>query len=300
MKKILLIISVLTLIGCTSADQNKKKEHYLIKGMNYSKSGDYSKAIDEYKGFYDIDEKDPVLLREMGLAYAQLDDYELSEKYYLEALEVDTKDQTTLSNIAILYYKMGKIEKSKEYLSQISSDSIDFKMFLLKGYIAYEEGEYEGAYTNFTKVLNLIKVKDYTFVDKYVEVLQKTSRINEIYPFIYRVYEAKKNNPDAVITYSRFLIDIFNDYEGAFKVLKTYAALEKNNSVILELAKLSFEVGKIVDTELYLRLLTDAYKYDLDVLNLKKEIAIQNNKPEDVEKYQKIIEKVSGLGNEEY
>ncbi|WP_028855779.1 tetratricopeptide repeat protein [Psychrilyobacter atlanticus] len=300
MKKILLILGLLMLIGCTSADQKKKKEHYLIKGMNYSKSGNYTKAIDEYKEFYEIDKKDPVLLRELGLAYAQLGDYEAAEKYYLEALKLDPKDQITLSNTAILSYKMGKLERSQYYLSQISSDSIDFKIYLLKGYIAYDENKYEEAYLNFTKVLNLIDIEDYTFVGKYVEILQKTNRTNEIYPFIYRVYEVKKNDPDAVITYSRFLIDVFSDYDGAFKALKTYIAREKNNRVILELAKRSFEVGKINDTELYLKLLTDAYKYDLDVLNLKKEIAAHNNKPKDVEKYQKIIEKVSDLDSEEY
>lgn len=300
MKKILLIISLLMLIGCTSADQKKKKEHHLIKGMNYSKSGNYTKAIEEYKDFYEIDKKDPVLLRELGLAYAQLGDYEAAEKYYLEALNIDPKDQITLSNTAILSYKMGKLERSQYYLSQISSDSIDFKIYLLKGYIAYDENRYEDAYFNFTKVLNLIEIENYTFVGKYVEILQKTNRTNEIYPFIYRVYEVKKNDPEAVITYSRFLIDVFNDYDGAFKALKTYIAREKNNRVILELAKRSFEVGKINDTELYLKLLTDAYKYDLDVLNLKKEIAVHNKKPKDVEKYQKIIEKVSDLDNEEY
>lgn len=300
MKKILLIIGLLILMGCTSADQKKKKEHYLIKGMNYSKSGNYTKAIDEYKEFYEIDKKDPVLLRELGLAYAQLGDFEAAEKYYLEALKLDPKDQVTLSNMAILSYKMEKLERSQYYLSQISSDSIDFKMYLLKGYIAYDENKYEDAYLNFTKVLNLIEIEDYTFVGKYVEILQKTNRTNEIYPFIYKVYESKKNDPDTVITYSRFLIDVFNDYDGAFKALKTYIAREKNNLVILELAKRSFEVGKINDTELYLKLLTDAYKYDLDVLSLKKEIAVHNNKPEDVEKYKKIIEKVSDLDNEEY
>jgi len=300
MKKILLIVGLLMLIGCTSADQKKRKEHYLIKGMNYSKSGNYTKAINEYKEFYEIDKKDPVLLREIGLAYAQLGDYKASEKYYLEAFKVDPKDQITLSNMAILYYKMEKLDKSQYYLSQISSDSIDFKIHLLKGYIAYDEKKYEDAYLDFTKVLNLIDIKECTFVREYVEILQNTNRTNEIYPFIYKVYESKKNDPETVITYSRFLIDVFNDYDGAFKALKTYIAREKNNSVILELAKRSFEVGKINDTELYLKLLTDAYKYDLDVLNLKKEIAVHNNKPEDVEKYQKIIEKVSDLDNENY
>jgi len=300
MKKILLIISSLMLIGCTSADEKKKKEHYLIKGMNYSKSGNYTKAIDEYKDFYEIDKKDPILLKELGLAYAQLDDYESAEKYYLEAFTLNPEDQITLSNIAILYYKMGKLEESKYYLSQIAPDSRNFKIYLLKGYISYDEKKYEDAYLNFTKVLNLIKIEDYTFINKYVEILQKTNRTNEIYSFIYKVYEVKKNNPDSVITYSRFLIDIFNDYDGAFKALKTYIAREKNDRVILELAKRSFEVGKIKDAELYLKLLTDAYKYDIDVLNLKKEIATHNNKPIDVKKYQKIIEKVSDLNNEEY
>jgi len=300
MKKILLIVGLLMLIGCTSADQKKRKEHYLIKGMNYSKSGNYTKAINEYKDFYEIDKKDPILLRELGLAYAQLGDYGAAEKYYLEAFKVDPKDQITLSNMAILYYKMEKLDKSQYYLSQISSDSIDFKIHLLKGYIAYDEKKYEDAYADFTKVLNLIDIEECTFVREYVEILQNTNRTNEIYPFIYKVYESKKNDPETVITYSRFLIDVFNDYDGAFKALKTYIAREKNNSVILELAKRSFEVGKINDTELYLKLLTDAYKYDLDVLNLKKEIAVHNNKPEDVEKYQKIIEKVSDLDNENY
>lgn len=300
MKKILLIVGLLLLIGCTSADQKKKKEHHLIRGMNYSKSGDYTKAIEEYRYFYEIDKKDPILLREMGLAYAQLGDYRPAEKYYLEALKLDPKDQITLSNMAILSYKMGKLRESRYYLSQISSDSIDFKIYLLKGYIAYDEKRNEDAYLNFTKVLNLIKIEDYVFVNKYVEILKKTNRTNEIYPFIYKVYEDKKNNPDAVITYSRFLIDVFNDYDGAFKSLKTYNAGEKNNRVILEIAKRNFEVGRINDTELYLKLLTDAYKYDLDVLNLKKEIAIHNKKPKDVKKYQNIIEKVSDLDSEEY
>lgn len=298
MKKILLIVNLLLLIGCSSISQKKNKEHHLIKGMNYSKSGNYTKAIEEYKYFYEVDKKDPILLREMGLAYGQLGDYGPSKKYYLEALKLDPKDQVTISNMAILSYKMGDLNESRYYLSQISSDSIDYKIYLLKGYIAYDEQKNEEAYFNFTKVLNLITVENYNFVNKYVEILQKTNRTNEIYPFIYKVYQDKKNNPQAVIRYSRFLVDVFNDYNGAFKALKTYNAREKNNLVILELAKRSFEVNKIDDTELYLQLLTDAYKYDLDVLNLKKEIALHNNNSEEAKKYQNIIEKVSDLDRE--
>lgn len=299
MKKILLIISLLLLIGCTSADNKDKKEHYLIRGMNYSKNGDYTKAINEYKSFYEIDKKDPVLLREMGLAYAQIDNYEVSKKYYLEALKLEPQDQVTLSNMAILFYKMGLLEESKYCLSQISADNIDYKIYLLKGYIAYDENKNELAYLNFTKVLTLINMDENSFIDKYVEILQKTNRTNEIYSFIYNFYENNKNNPDAVITYSRFLVDIFNDYDGSIKALKTYIAREKNNNIILEVAKRSFEVGNIKDTELYLKLLTNSYRYNLDVLNLKKEIAVHNNNPEDIIKYQKIIDKVSDF-DEEY
>jgi len=300
MKKILLIIGLLSLLGCTSAEDKEKKEHFLIRGMNYSKGGNYTEAINEYKDFYEIDRDDPILLREMGLAYAQLGNYEIAEKYYLEALKLDPKDQTTLSNIAILSYKMGNLEKSRYYLSQISSDSINYKIYLLKGYISYDENKNEEAYINFTKVLTLVKIDEYSFIDKYVEVLQKTNRTNEIYPFLYKIYEDNLNDPDVVIIYSRFLVDIFNDYDGSIKALKTYIAREKNDRIILEIAKLSFEVGRINDSELYLKLLTNAYRYNLDVLNLKKEIAIHNNKPEDIKKYQKIIDKVSDLDGEEY
>lgn len=298
MKKILLIVGLLLLIGCSSTNKKDKKEHYLIRGMNYSKSGNYTKAINEYKKFYEIDRNDPILLREMGLAYAQLGDYEITEKYYLKAIKLDSQDQVTLSNMAILSYKMGKLDNSRFYLSQISSDSINFKIYLLKGYISYDEKKYEDAYLDFTKALTLKNIEDYSFINKYVEILQKTNRTNEIYPFIYKIYENNRNNPNIVITYSKFLIDIFGDYDRALRALKTYLAREKNNLIILEVAKRSFEVGKINDTELYLKLLTDAYRYDLDVLNLKKEIAIHNNKPKDAKQYQKIIEKVSDLDSE--
>jgi len=300
MKNKILIIMLFMMLGCSSIEVSKKKEHYLIRGMNYSKTGNYTKAIEEYKEFYKIDKKDLILLREMGLAYAQLSEYSLAEKYYLEALEIEPEDQLTLINISILYYKIGDFKKSKKYISKISSDNMDYRIFLLKGFIAFDEKDYEVAYENLSKVINLIKVEDYTFVEKYVEVLKETKRTNEIYPFIYKVYQAQKNNPIVVIDYSRFLIDIFGDYDGAFKVLKAYNAKEKNDRIILELAIRSFEVGKIKDSEAYLKLLTDAYLYDVNVLQLKRDIALKNKKYSEADKYTKILEKVSDLENGNY
>lgn len=287
-------------LGCTSAETKDKKEHHLIRGMNYSKAGKYSKAIEEYQEFYKIDKKDPVLLREMGLAYAHLREYDIAEKYYLEAFEVDPKDQVTLTNLSILYYKMNNFEESERYLGMISNDSMDYRLFLLKGYISYDEQKYEESYQSFHAVLNMIEVEDYTFVKKYVDILQRTNRTNEIYPFIYSVYQAQKDNPEAVIDYSVFLIDVFNDYEGAFKALKTYNAQQKNDHVILELAKRSFEVGKLEDSETYLKLLTDAYKYDVRVLRLKRDIALKKGNKEEADKYSKVLEKVSDLKNEKH
>jgi Tfp pilus assembly protein PilF len=300
MKKIILVIGLLMFLGCTSAETKDKKEHFLIRGMNYSKEGKYSKAIEEYQKFYDLDKKDPILLREMGLAYAHLKEYEIAEKYYLEAIELDPKDQVTLTNLSILYYKMDNFEKSEEYLAMISNDSMDYRLFLLKGYISYDEGKYEESYQSFHTVLNMIRVEDYTFVKKYVDILQRTNRTNEIYPFIYSVYQAQKDNPEAVIDYSVFLIDVFNDYDGAFKALKVYNAQQKNDHIILELAQRSFEVGKLEDSETYLKLLTDAYKYDTRVLRLKRDIALKKGNKKEADKYSKILEKVSDLKNEKH
>ena len=300
MKKIILVIGLLMFLGCTSAETKDKKEHFLIRGMNYSKEGKYSKAIEEYQKFYDLDKKDPILLREMGLAYAHLKEYEIAEKYYLEAIELDPKDQITLTNLSILYYKMDNFEKSEEYLAMISNDSMDYRLFLLKGYISYDEGKYEESYQSFHTVLNMIKVEDYTFVKKYVDILQRTNRTNEIYPFIYSVYQVKKDDPEAVIDYSVFLIDVFNDYDGAFKALKIYNAQQKNDHIILELAQRSFEVGKLEDSETYLKLLTDAYKYDTRVLRLKRDIALKKGNKKEADKYSKILEKVSDLKNEKH
>jgi len=297
-KNLWILIVVFSFISCSNSEKHETKEHYLIRGMNYSRSKQYTKAIEEYKAYYVQDKKNPLLLREMALAYAYLEDYKISEKYYLAALKLEPEDQGTISNIAILYYKMGDLKKSRKYLEKISSDSVDYKIYILKGNIAYDEKEYEDAYINFTKVLNLIDTSDYAFIDKYVEVLQKTKRTNEIYPFIYTAYQNHKDNPVSVIKYSRFLVDVFSDYEGSFKVLKEYLSNEKNDAVTLEIAKRSFEVGKVSESELYLKHLTDAYKYDIEVLKLKKEISQKQGKPEEAKKYQKIIDKVSDISGE--
>ena len=87
MKKILLlVIIILTFVSCTNSEKEKKKEHYLIRGMNYAREQKYTKAIEEYKAYYEQDKKNPILLREMALAYAYLGDYKTSEKYYLAAI----------------------------------------------------------------------------------------------------------------------------------------------------------------------------------------------------------------------
>ncbi len=300
MKKTLLIIGILlSFVGCTTIKPQNKIEYHLIRGMNYSKVGDYPSAIKEYNEYYRVDRKNSILLGEMAMAYGQLGDYSMAERYYLENLKVAPNDNITLLNLSTLYYKTKNFEKSKRYLKKIPENTSNYRVFLLKGYLYYEEKDYEKTYFNLNKVFEIgglgQDIISQELIERYVDVLENTSRWYEIYPFIIKAYNLKKYDKNIVLTSSRLLAEKFDDYETSMKFLKEYTANERSDEIILELAKLNFEIENFTQSKLYLQLLDEGYKYNLEVLSLKERLAIRENKFDEAKQYKELIMKMRGF-----
>lgn len=271
MKRYIILLIIFLLAGCSELE--KKKETYsIVKGLNYNKNFDYTKALKEFKLAYKQNPKNKILLSEMGFSYSKLNDFTNARKYYLKVLELEPEDNNALLNLAILDYKEGKQKESLTYLEKISDDSVDYQVFLMFGYIYYDMKNYEKSYAYFIKAINYGNIRNYEFINKFVNILQETDRGDQISSFLYKIYEKDQSYlvPERAVEYSRYIVTFYKDYKKALSILTESLVHEKSNIVIIELVKRNIELKNYRSAKAYLGILTEEYRYNIEALKLKK------------------------------
>lgn len=299
MKKLLYIILLISLMGCTNTSKTSesttdKEEYNVIKGINLSQEGKYLEALREFEKAYGKNDKNIITLREMGLVYAQLSDYKKSEEFYKKALVLDERDQTAIKNLALLSYVKGDYEKSEEYLESVSKDSIDNMVLKLRGFISFKKGENTKAYDILKRALYLESELDMEFYSVYSQVLLEESKFMELYKVLESGYEKYSSDKDYILFYTRILSVNYSEHDKAEKTLKRYMAKNGiDDELLLQLSKISFTNGDMDSAENSLKMISDDYKYDLEYLNLKKDILDKTNKSEEAQKINILIERLT-------
>ncbi|ADO82470.1 tetratricopeptide repeat protein [Ilyobacter polytropus] len=299
MKKLLYIILLISLMGCTNTSKTSesttdKEEYNVIRGINLSQEGKYLEALREFEKAYGKNDKNIITLREMGLVYAQLSDYKKSEEFYKKALVLDERDQTAIKNLALLSYVKGDYEKSEEYLESVSKDSIDNMVLKLKGFISFKKGENIKAYDILKRALYLESDIDMEFYSVYSQVLLEESKFMELYKVLESGYEKYSLDKDYILFYTRILSVNYSEHDKAEKTLKRYMAENGiDDELLLLLSKISFTNGDMDSAENSLKMISDDYKYDLEYLNLKKDILDKSNKSEEAQKINILIERLT-------
>ncbi len=286
-------------MGCTNTPKTvertaDKEEYNVIKGINFSQEGKYLEALREFEKAYGKNEKNIITLREMGLVYAQLSDYKKSEEFYKKALALDERDQTAIKNLALLSYIKGDYEKAEEYLESVSKDSVDNMVLKLKGFILFKKGENAKAYEILRRALYLENDLDMEFYNVYSHVLLEESKFMELYKVLERGYQKYSLDKEYIIFYTRVISNNYSEYEKAEKTLKRY--IVKNgidDELLLQLSKISFSNGDVATAENSIKMISDDYKYDLEYLNLKKDILDKTNKKEEAQKINILIERLT-------
>ncbi|WP_319205182.1 hypothetical protein [uncultured Ilyobacter sp.] len=299
MKKLLYIILMISLIGCTSTPKTAtrtadKEEYNVIKGINFSQDGKYLEALREFEKAYKKNDKNIITLREMALVYAQLSDYKKSEEFYEKALALDERDQTSIKNLALLSYIKGDYEKAEEYLESVSKDSIDNMVLKLKGFIQFKKGENSNAYETLRRALYLESDLDLEFYNVYSQVLLEESKFMELYKVLERGYQKYGQEKDYIIFYTKIISNNYSEYDKGEKILKRYIAKNGiDDELLLQLSRISFENGNIPTAENSIKMISDDYKYDLEYLKLKKDILEKTNKIEEAQKINILIERLT-------
>ena len=290
---IVAFILIFILAGCTSTTKKDRQEYHVIKGMNLAQEGDYTQALKELKIAYKKDRKNPIVLKQIAYIYSSFQDYENAKKYYLEILDIDETDPFAISNLAILYYKNGEYETSLEQIRSLAPDSVDAKIKKLKAFNYYKMGDYNKALNYFENMLATDDYVDAEFTQYYLDALKKVGKSNAGYMYLYEIYNKYKRSLDLVLLYSDYVYTEFNDVDSAIDALEKYILnVQRSERAFFQLAKYYKQAEDYKKSKLYLNLLSDRYKYDLNVLQLKLEVAEKLGEKENIEKIKKEISNI--------
>lgn len=298
MKRFICFIFLLSMVACTNTNTSSintdKEEYYVIRGINYSQEGKTLEALREFEKAYGKNSENIITLREMALAYAQLSDYKKSEEFYKKALELDPRDQTSIKNLALLSYIKKDYEKAEEYLKSVSKDSVDNMVLKLRGFILFKKGETDKAYSLLKSSMFTEEELDMEFYNVYSQVLLKEEKYMELYRILEYAYEKYSDDKNYIIFYTRALANNYSEYDKAEQILKRYMALKGiDDELLLQVAKISMANGDVVTADNSVKMISDKYKYDLEYLNLKKEILYKTDKTDEADKVKVLIEKLT-------
>lgn len=281
MKKtnICILIFILCLTSCTStnkklnSEKGKEIEYRLLKGINYTRQGEYFKGLKEYNIVYEMDKKNILVLKELGKVYTNLNEYNKGKYYYLKALKLDNEDQETLKNLAYICFLQKNYKESFNYINRLSTKKIDLEMLKLKSYILYKEENYEEAYKIFNDILKDDDNFDLEYYKSFSEVLDKTDKKDELRLFLENNKEKYKNNKEYVIFYSYGIANYFKQYKLAENELKRYiVSYGGNDELYIALAYMKYSQKNYKEADMALKFVSDKAKYSENYLKIKERL----------------------------
>lgn len=97
--------------------ENKELEYKInyAKGFCLKAFSVFEEAIEAYERALTINNRETLLLCELGICYAYIGDFQQALEFYLSALDIEPESVEILSNTAIIYLNLKDIEKAKEY-----------------------------------------------------------------------------------------------------------------------------------------------------------------------------------------
>ena len=94
-----------------------KGDHQLL-GYQYAASGQYEKAIEEYKLALKVDPSKKDIYYNLGFIYARLGQFDDAIANYKEVLKLDPNDKETNYNLSQIYKELSDTKTSQEYYNR--------------------------------------------------------------------------------------------------------------------------------------------------------------------------------------
>lgn len=153
----ILVLALITTIGCATTAVEKTKEAYLDRGNSYYRSGKYQRAIKDYNQAIHLDPKFTKAYYNRGLAYGQgKGQFDKAISDYTKAIELDPKDAMAYNNRGVTYKHIGQYDKAiDDYTKAIEINPKYALAYYSRGLIYQDKGEYDKAWEDVHKAENL-------------------------------------------------------------------------------------------------------------------------------------------------
>lgn len=269
MKRILIAIFVIALIGCGGAEERKAK--YMEKARESFDAGEFEKAIIDIKNAIQIDPKDAASRFMLGEVHERKQEYQKAFQQFNKAAELDKSNVEYQAKIGTYYLLSGNNEKAKEIidrLNEIDPNSIDKE--ILRASLLVREKNTDGAMEIVKKLVDenpdeirplLFMAQIYVNQSKHEAALGMLEKASVLNPKDTSI----KNN------IARMHMQLGN-YDQAEAVLKEVLASEPDNYINhVKLAQFYNERGDIDSGEKVLR---EALDYDQKEGDVSRKLAL--------------------------
>jgi type IV pilus assembly protein PilF len=196
LKTIFLLVIILTLAFCVSAQKklNKEREkdpHYQYNmGLFYLDSGDPDEAIKYFNNSLVLNPRNYLVFNALGFSYSMKGDLRQSLKFFQKCLEVNPNFTEAHNNIGMIYQEMGFIDKAEEEFKKVLADE--------------KYSSKENAYYNIAN-LYFIQGKMDKALDNIQKAIQKNIRFAMGYNLKGRILEKQNELSKAIESYERAL-----------------------------------------------------------------------------------------------
>jgi len=263
MKKLLLLLSILLLVGCTNLDQATYSDSYLeindlgmeamnsghieeavkyftkltqmddTKAIGYNNLGwalndlgDFEKAVEALKQSIAIDPKYSYAYSNLGNAYSALEQDDLAEEAYINAVAFDRENSYAYYGLAVIYDLAGDYDLAIEnYDLSINYMPDDVDTVYDKLYLMYEYGHYKDALYYIDDIIDTYNTYLlHEIKGLMLEELETEAVIIEYYSDLHEKF------PDEVNTTLNLGVYYFyrEDYNKALKAFHAYDNNEDN------------------------------------------------------------------------
>ncbi len=122
--KWLVIIFALTLTSCTTfrSEDNEKAQFHLKIGTTHLMNAEYPQALNELLMAEKLDDEDPIIQNNLGLAYYFRGQVQLAEVHLKKSIRLKPDYTDAKNNLGRVMIETGKIQESIPYLESAAND----------------------------------------------------------------------------------------------------------------------------------------------------------------------------------
>lgn len=240
MKKIILLIITLLLIGCSDLDVQIYDEDYHKmnnEALEAIDNGEINKAIGLLEEAIKLDPDASTAYNSLGYAYIEKEEYKKAIEELNKAIEISPDYAYAFSNLGNAYISLNDIEKAEQaYLSSIEHDSKNSYAHYGLAIIYRDANNYDEAMKHYDFAIKNGKDIDYRvskldcmiLYEEYIDGLSYAKEAIDEYPNEYELYELKGmilekiGKEDDVVEFYQEVVEKFPDEDNANLSLGVY------------------------------------------------------------------------------